>query len=929
MKKSKIQLKSLIKSFLIFLIALNGAMLQGQETLELDNDTLHLKLDLTRGGAINYISISGTTRNIVNIHDEGRYIQQSYYAGLVLDRTADGQSTKWSPWPWNPIQVGDAFYNRAEILEHSISGDTLYTKCIPMLWDMNNMPAEAEMEQWTTLSGNILKVRNKLTVHRTDDIYGEGLARDQEVPAVYPISALSNLYTYFGESPFANEPLSNPEVINLSSGFWGSYNDKITENWMAFVDDDNWGIGVYTPISTSFHAGMHGIPGGESLDASTSYIAPRVTEALNKNSVFEYEYYLVVGSLDQIRSEIYTLKGVPEYSWEFNDDLEGWSLNPNGGSVAQQNGNMEFTVSGDDPYVYKDVSNWTAGDNQHLWLRIKNSTAGNGGEFSIFPESGDPVSIPVSLTPNASDYEDIMLDMNTIGIWTPDLVVDLLRLDPVNSNSAGIVLIDKISFLENLLEVSSEDNARSITGIGNTLQFYANQIPGYEPADVNWIVDSPTVATINDNGLLTAVAEGTVIVTASAQDGSGDTESISIKIESGGQKNHWEFDTSTDGWSVNPNPNGGNVSWLDGTLNFEITGADPYVYNYVDNWTVGELKYLWMRIKNETADFMGSIYYFFGDEHTNVGFPLTPNDTEFKDIFIDMTAAATWQSDLILKSIRLDPNNNGNPGNIYVDFIRFLEELVEITSEGNATEIIDLGNTLQLYANVVVSDEAIGVDWSVDNEAVATIDATGMLTSVGFGDVIVSATTTDGTNFSGTKTIKVSPTPVEVASITVNSDAAELNGSRNTMQMSVDILPADATDKSVSWSVSNTAIAGINATGLLIAYGNGTVTVTATANDGSGVTGTKDIVVLVTSIDNVEFGDLNIYPNPVSDKLNISCSTMIKSVSIIDITGNVSMETTNISSQMSIDTKELDSGLYLIKITSLTGNISIHKFMKQ
>ena len=42
----------------------------------IDNGILSLKLDLTRGGAISYLSLSGSNRSIVNIADEGRYIQQ-------------------------------------------------------------------------------------------------------------------------------------------------------------------------------------------------------------------------------------------------------------------------------------------------------------------------------------------------------------------------------------------------------------------------------------------------------------------------------------------------------------------------------------------------------------------------------------------------------------------------------------------------------------------------------------------------------------------------------------------------------------------------------------------------------------------------------------------------------------------------------------
>ena len=48
-----------------------------------------------------------------------------------------------------------------------------------MQWDMNNYPAEAEMEQWTFLKGNLLIIRNRLTCHRTDTIYGDSLMRNQ------------------------------------------------------------------------------------------------------------------------------------------------------------------------------------------------------------------------------------------------------------------------------------------------------------------------------------------------------------------------------------------------------------------------------------------------------------------------------------------------------------------------------------------------------------------------------------------------------------------------------------------------------------------------------------------------------------------------------------------------------------------------------
>ena len=62
--------------------------------------------------------------------------------------------------------------------------------------------------------------------------------------------------------------------------------------------------------------------------------------------------------------------------------------------------------------------------------------------------------------------------------------------------------------------------------------------------------------------------------------------------------------------------------------------------------------------------------------------------------------------------------------------------------------------------------------------------------------------------------------------------------------MGATVLPVDATDMSVTWSVeAGTGTATISATGLLTGTGMGTVTVNATANDGSDIVGTLGITV--------------------------------------------------------------------------------------
>ncbi|MFH0992499.1 MAG: hypothetical protein V1799_21075 [bacterium] len=110
------------------------------------------------------------------------------------------------------------------------------------------------------------------------------------------------------DSPFTDAPLVAPTVVNLSSGFWGRYeDDQVTEHWMAFVDDSLWGIAVYNPRCLNFLAGISGSPGCEASDASTCYIAPVKYKSLMKNSVYEYEYFIIVGSLRTIRATVYRL----------------------------------------------------------------------------------------------------------------------------------------------------------------------------------------------------------------------------------------------------------------------------------------------------------------------------------------------------------------------------------------------------------------------------------------------------------------------------------------------------------------------------------------------------------------------------------------------------------------------------------------------
>jgi uncharacterized protein YjdB len=78
---------------------------------------------------------------------------------------------------------------------------------------------------------------------------------------------------------------------------------------------------------------------------------------------------------------------------------------------------------------------------------------------------------------------------------------------------------------------------------------------------------------------------------------------------------------------------------------------------------------------------------------------------------------------------------------------------------------------------------------------------------------------------------------VEVENVTINQPSAtalaELTAGGGTITLSVTIVPADATDKSVDWSSSNTAIATVSNAGVVTGVSQGTATISATTKSGS------------------------------------------------------------------------------------------------
>jgi hypothetical protein len=427
---------ALLASLVLVAPAPQAAAVQG--TAFLDNGVIRVGIDANNGGAISYLSQSGSSVNLINTYDRGRQVQQSYYAGDALDRRAEGQRSGWSPWPWNPIAAGDAYGNRATVLYQNNTSTGMYVRTQPLLWDMRSERCECQFETWINLEGKRVRVHNKLTTFRTDNRWSVS-TRDQELPAVYPIANLDRVVSYTGSRPFSWDGAN--QIPKSSDWIWSRW--TASENWGACVDGSNFGVGVYTPGRTTFLGGLYGGAGGTTTSSNTCYLAPLEAVPLDKSTTFDYDYWLVVGTIDQIRQQAYALnRGVPApapdfrsgdaQTWKFNanGDFGGWSPNGQISSQSVSGGMLNGKATGPDPFMVSAPLQKPA-RNKKVTIGLRNSTDSKSAQL-YFTTAADSSwnlakSKRVAIEPE-SGFRTYTFDMSDVPAWTG--TITRLRLDP-------------------------------------------------------------------------------------------------------------------------------------------------------------------------------------------------------------------------------------------------------------------------------------------------------------------------------------------------------------------------------------------------------------------------------------------------------------------------------------------------------------------
>lgn len=291
---------------------------------------------------------------------------------------------------------------------------------------------------------------------------------------------------------------------------------------------------------------------------------------------------------------------------------------------------------------------------------------------------------------------------------------------------------------------------------------------------VNWRSSNENIARVSSNGLVTAVSAGTATITATTTDGSNLSASCVVTV------------------SIIPVTS---ISLNQTNLTLDIEETYRLIPSFVPNYATYKTV-TWKSSNNAVA------------KVSNEGLvtPVAPGTAT-------ITATTTDGSNL--------------SASCQVTVVKRVKAIS--LNKSNLTLI--LPETAQLVAYITPSDATNpSLNWTSTNTAVATVDASGIVTPVAVGTATIKATTRDGSNL--TALCQVTVKVQLVTSLSLDKTSLSMNIGKTT-RLNAIIAPDNASNKTLTWRSSNTSIATVDNTGLVTAISGGTATITASTTDGS------------------------------------------------------------------------------------------------
>ena len=191
-----------------------------------------------------------------------------------------------------------------------------------------------------------------------------------------------------------------------------------------------------------------------------------------------------------------------------------------------------------------------------------------------------------------------------------------------------------------------------------------------------------------------------------------------------------------------------------------------------------------------------------------------------------------------------------------------VEQTVSAVAVAPAADTLVAGDTLRLAAEAADANghavTGAEFDWASGDTAIALVDAMGLVTGAGAGEVEITATSAGVTGRAAL--VVAAPAPTTVA---VTPDALVFTALGDTLRLKAEVrdqLGRPVEDEPVVWTSGASLVATVDSAGLVTAAANGAATIAATAGEASGtavVTVTQSVasVAVSPSADTVALGD--------------------------------------------------------------------------
>ncbi|WP_233566816.1 Ig-like domain-containing protein [Cohnella endophytica] len=565
------------------------------------------------------------------------------------------------------------------------------------------------------------------------------------------------------------------------------------------------------PANPAYSGGASGSAVG--AIAGTSWIpVPSYWEATFDTT--DYSYI-------EVSSKMYgSASGPRDFKLQYSLNGTTWFDVPNASIVVA---NATWTNSG----VLNNASLPASANNQsnvHVrWLNTSTASTGGGNFSSAGTNRLDDVvinGIPLSPAPNVSadDVSKVITGINSTmeyninnAGWVSYNPGGAPNLNgnfsvQVRVKAKGDVLPGAIKLLTftqgdiRVTEVTLNTSAFNLAVGGSSYTLLSNVAPtDATDKTVTWNSDKPAIATVNANGVVTAVAPGTATITVKTVDGNF-TASATVTV------------------SATP---------------VSVTGVSLSATNF--NMTVGDDDYQLTESVKPAGATNQTVTWSTSD--SNIA---TVNNGK-------VTAVAPGTATITVKTA------DGNfTASATVTVSAVIVPVTGVSLNASAFNLT-VGGTdyglLPIFTPTNATDKT--VTWSSDKPGIATVNTNGVVTAVTPGTATITVKTADG-NFTASATVTVSAVIVPVTGVSLNASSFNLTVGGTDYGLLPIFTPANATDKTVTWSSDMPGIAAVSVNGVVTAVAPGTATITVKTADGnftaSATVTVSAVIVPVTGV---------------------------------------------------------------------------------